>query len=271
MPEEDLPIDDPEEEVVEEEESEEVVEEDDSEIPEQWRKLDKKGLAKVLRDKDSFIGKLQDEKRRVDAEVARQAGRLETLEEQYQRLSSQSEPKEEAFEFDYDKPAESISNIVTRTLEKREKQTTEQSRKMLFDKCSRAHNDGFAAAVAANPSLFEGIETEVNNTVFAGFNPSVVNGFDVSDDLRKADTFTKVAKYLRVDRGEYDYLTKDKIEPVSSDPTERPQSGSSTGTRKSPKSLLTPRIQEMMKEMHISEEEALALAKEVQDEQRSRR
>ena len=271
MAEEDLPLDEIEEEVEEEEESTEGVEEDDSEIPEQWRKLDKKGWAKVLRDKDSYIGKLQDEKRRAESEAARFAGRLETLEEQIQRVSREPE-KEETFEFDYDKPAQSIGNIVEKTIEKRERLRKEQDSKLLFDKVSRAHKDGFDAAVAANPKLFEGIESDVNNTVFQSMNPFVLQGHDISGELAKPSTFTKVAKWLRLERDEYDYLQGNTIRPVSSDPTERPQSGGSTGTGKNPKSLLRdPQIQKMMKDMGIDEKTAIALAKEVQDEQRSGR
>jgi len=266
MAEEDLPLDDIEEEVEEEEESEGVGE-DDSDIPEQWRKLDKKGWAKVLRDKDSFIGKLQEEKRRAEAEAARFAGRLETLEEQIQRVSRQPEP-EETIEFDYDKPAQSIGNIVEKTIEKRERLRREQESKLLFDKVSRAHKDGFDAAVAANPKLFEGIENEVNNMVFQSMNPFVLQGHDVSGELVKPSTFTKVAKWLRVERDEYDYLQGNTIQPVSQDLTERPQSGGTTGTGKNPKSLLRdPNIQKMMRDMNIDEKTAIALAKEVQDEQ----
>ena len=115
MAEEDLIVDETEENV-DEPESEEV-QEDDSDIPEQWRKLDKKGWAKVLKDKDSFIGKLQDENRKSMDTQSRLAGRLETLEEQYQRVSAPPE-KEAEMEFDYDKPAQSIGNIVEKTIEK---------------------------------------------------------------------------------------------------------------------------------------------------------
>ena len=270
MAEEDLPIGDVEEEVVEEESVE--VEEDDSDIPEQWRSLDKKGWAKVLRDKDSFIGKLQEENRGSKAEVTRLAGRLDSIEGQVQNISSRPpETKEEAIEFDYDKPAESISKIVNRTVEKRERQGIAQAQKTLYDRCSRAHSDGFAAAKAANPQLFEGIESDVGDSVFAAFNPYVMQGNDMSDELRKPETWTKVAKYMRVDRGEYDYLKGNTIEPVSNDPTQRPQSGGSTGTRKSPKTLLTPQVRKMMRDMNIDEETALAFAKEVQAEERGKR
>jgi len=270
MAEEDLPLDDIEEEVEEEEEST-GVEGDDSEIPEQWRKLDKKGWAKVLRDKDSFIGKLQDEKRKAEADAARFAGRLETLEEQIQRVSREPE-QEETFEFDYDKPAQSIGNIVEKTIEKRERMRKEQESKLLFDKVSRAHKDGFDAAVAANPKLFEGIEQDVNNMVFQSMNPYVLQGHDISGELARPSTFTKVAKWLRLERDEYDYLQGNTIRPVSSDPTERPQSGGSTGTGKNPKSLLKdPVVQKMIRDMGIDEKTAIALAKEVQDEQGSGR
>jgi hypothetical protein len=269
MPEEDLPLDDMEEEVVEED-TEEESQEDDSDIPEQWRKLDKRGLAKVLRDKDSFIGKLQDEKRRAEAEASRFAGRLETLEEQYQRVSARPE-QEETFEFDYDKPAQSIGNIVEKTIEKRERLRKEQESKLLFDKVSRAHKDGFDAAVAANPKLFEGIESDVNNLVFQSMNPYVMQGHDVSGEVSKPSTFTKIAKFLRVEREEYDYLQGNTIQPVSDDPTMRPQSGGSTGTGKSPKSLITPKVRDMMEEFGISEKEAIAMAKEVETEKRGKR
>ena len=190
MAEEDLPVDDIEEEVVEEEESQ-VVEEDDSDIPEQWRKLDKKGLAKVLRDKDSFIGKLQEENRKSTDERTQLAGRLNTLEGQVQTMSSrQSETKEEVIEFDYDKPVESIDKIMDRKIEQREKQSIANQQKTLYDRCSRAHQDGLSEAIKRNPKLFEGIESEVGNDVFAAFNPYVMQGHDISDELRKPETWT---------------------------------------------------------------------------------
>ena len=209
MAEEDLPIDDVEEEVVEEESTD--VEEDDSDIPEQWRKLDKQGLAKVLRDKDSYIGKLQDEKKkdaaRAEANSDLLARRLEALEGQVQNVSSrQPETTEEVIEFDYDKPGDSINKIVDRRVEQKERQSIARTQKDLYDRQSRAHRDGFSSAVAANPKLFEGIENEVSDSVFTAFNPYVMQGNDMSDELRKTDTWTKVAKYMRVDRGEYDYL-----------------------------------------------------------------
>jgi hypothetical protein len=196
---------------------------------------------------------------------------LETLEEQIQRLSSKPDTEEEAIKFDYDKPAESISAIVDRTIDKREKQGKQESQRLLFDKVSRAHKDGFTAAQAAYPKLFEGIESDVNDNVFAAMNPYVLQGHDVSGELGKQETWVKVAKYLRVDRGELDYLKGDTIEPVATDLTERPQSGSSAGTKRSPKSLLTPQVRKMMRDMNISEEDALALAKEVQDEERGKK
>jgi len=272
MAEEDLLTDDPEEipEDVVEEESEDVVEDDDSEIPEQWRNLDKKGIAKVLRDKDSFIGKLQDEKRQANARADNFAGRLETLEEQYQRSKAPPE-KEEEMEFDYDKPAKSIGNIVEKTMEKRDRLRQQTEQKVLHDRVSRAHKDGFDSAKAKNPKLFEGIEDEVNGMVFNSMNPFVLQGQDISSELSKASTFTKVAKWIRLEREEYDYLQGNTIRPVSDDPTLRPQSGGSAGTGKGPKSLITPKVREMMEDFDISEKEAIAMAKEVEADERRKR
>jgi hypothetical protein len=270
MAEEDLPVGDIEEEVVDKEESTEV-EDDYSDIPEQWRNLDKRGMSKVFRDKDSHIGKLQEEKRRAEAEASRLAGRLEALEGQVQTMSSrQPETKEEVFEFDYDKPGESIDKLVDRKIAQREKHSIAQQQKTLYDRCSRAHQDGLSAAIARNPKLFEGIEAEVGNDVFAAFNPYVMSGNDLSDELRKPETWTKVARYKRLERNELDYLKSNTIEPVSSDLTERPQSGSSAGAKRSPKSLLNPVVEKMMRDMGIDEKTALAFAKEVQEEQKGK-
>ena len=98
-----------------------------------------------------------------------------------------------------------------------------------------------------------------------------MQGHDISDELRKPETWTKVARYKRLDRDELDYLKSNTIEPVSSDLTERPQSGGSSGTRKSPKTLLNPTVEKMRKGMGIDEKTALALAKEVQEEKRGKK
>lgn len=103
-----------------------------------------------------------------------------------------------------------VKQMVSAYVGKEQEDQKAASRERLLTAAAIAHEDGKKAGM--HGPIFEGIEKEVEELVHQHYRPSVEAGYDVTQYLRDPETFKKAARYLRFQRGEYDYLTGTKAE-----------------------------------------------------------
>ena len=195
-------------------------------------------------------------------EQGRELGELRSRIPQYQPqpqwYPQPSYPPEPRVEFDYGKPEDSVKNIVRMELElERQNRATydvqrqEQEARLNYDA-------GKDVAVKGNPRLYEGIEPQVEQAIQMayrqyGLHPAA---------LRDPRVWERAAQNIRLERGEFDRLTKPGVQPPQPSHTAVPNQ---TRTEARVGVELDDDIRHLAKELKLSEQEAREIIEKERD------
>ena len=113
---------------------------------------------------------------------------------------------------------------VKELLGTREEKAKQQQYQELVVKTSTAFDRG-RDSMKNNPRLFDGIENEVAQRVAQSYiGPFKMFGMDVSGELQNPARWEQAAKYIRLERNEFDRLMPEKSPAVPATATETPSS-----------------------------------------------
>ena len=179
-------------------------------------------LSKKLGEQGQVIGSLKDLVEELRA--GREATKPDPFQTSYE--PTQTTPKEPA-ETQYDEgdylTVGTAKKLLGDILSKRDEVTQKQAVQQNLQKAAMAHAKG-KQIMKENPKLFEGIERDVESTIVNYYKSYALGGADVSQYLQDPNVWKKTAISMRIDRGEWDRVVPDKINPVRPTSTEEPAS-----------------------------------------------
>lgn len=173
-------------------------------IPEKFKGKSPEEIAAAYLNSEKEKGRLAQEY----GELKEVANRLwaEYQARQQQTTQPQEKPQEKTDEFDWEKPTETVAQIVERKLAEREAAQRQWTLQNLNQRAATAHEEG-RAVMGKNARLFEGIERDVEGAVFQSLAPYVNQGYDVSEQLRNPKTWEAAAMLIRYGRGDLDRIS----------------------------------------------------------------
>lgn len=195
-------------------------------------------------------------------EQGRELGELRASIPRYQPPQPQWYPQpaypEPKFEFDYGKPEESVARIVEARLEKERQDRATYDVGRQEQEAQLNYSAGKDVALKANARLYEGIEPMVEQAVQMayrqyGLHPSL---------LRDPKTWERVAQNIRLERGEFDRLTKPTAQPPQPSATGVPNltRGAKAGVE------LDDESRKIAKEFGLSEQQARDILEKEREE-----
>ncbi len=186
------------------------------------------------------------------AELRRIAEQLyyESLGRTAQSQAQPPQPERTEPEFNWEKPVETVEQIVERKLGERQAVQAHYARQGAWQRAAAAHDEG-RSAMSKNPKLYEGIEGEVEQAVFQGLAPYAIQGYDVSEALVNPKTWEAAAALLRVQRGQYDHLSF-APQPMSAQSGELP-SQTRQSQSSEPEVQITDDLRQLAREMGIDD------------------
>jgi len=137
----------------------------------------------------------------------------------------QEEPKEVKYKWDYEKPAESVQDILKSEREKWQKEETARQRKEQAAEAQSAFTEGERLSMRNNPDMHDGIEKEVKALVYASYMKGIIH----PRDLRNPETWDTAAQLIHLQNKNFDKL-KSAITPVKATSTEEPARAKSDTT-----------------------------------------
>lgn len=169
------------------------------------------------------------------------------------------EPKPD---WNFEKPIESVEQIVERKLKEREKVNQQANVQQARAEAQSNYAEGRRTSMKRNPGLYEGIEREVENAVYEGYQRGQAN----IRDLRNPDAWDIVAKMIHLRDDRIDRLQPTAIKPVETIGGELP-TPAPPGTTEKPFTDLDytdEDVQKMVKQYGLTKEEAEEIVKEEQ-------
>ncbi|KKM18190.1 hypothetical protein LCGC14_1668200 [marine sediment metagenome] len=173
------------------------------------------------------------------------------------------QPEEVKPDWNFEKPIESVEQIVDKRLAAREKKTQEYNVQRVREEAQSNYAEGRRLSLKRNPALFEGIERDVENAVYEGWTKGQVK----LHDLRNPDAWDIVAKMHHLRDNRIDRLQPTAIQPVETIEGQLP-TPAPPGTTEKPFTGLdyTDReTQKMMDQFGLTKEEAEEIIKEEQE------
>lgn len=234
-------------------------------IPKEYEGKSVEELAKMVADaqkelgeKSKEVGELRnnlaysDQLRELAMQRAREAGSQPT-----------QQPEEPQVDWNFEKPVESVSQIVKRELAEERKKAQQYNLQRVQEEAQSNYAEGRRLAMQRNPALYEGIEREAENAVYEGFQ----RGHAKLHDLRNPDAWDIVAKMIHLRDNRIDRLQPTSIKPVETISGELP-TPARPGTTEKPFTGLDytdEETQKMVKEYGLTKEEAEQIVKEEQE------
>lgn len=175
-------------------------------------------LKAIARERDSFIGRQAEEIgeiRRLRDEVSYLKGTLESRSIFDRGMEVTPQPAKEE-EFDFTRPKESVERLVEARLAKDRTQRDQYERQRNAVESQSAFEQGKRAAYDKDPTLYRGIEKEIEGALFKAWQV----GAATKETLSNPRTWRTAAMYIRDERGELENVFGRK--PVSPVVTDRP-------------------------------------------------
>lgn len=232
--------------------------------PTRFDGLSKDELLKIVKDQDSHIGERNQEigdlKSRVE-DIETSQSRPEQKFGDYGQSQqapppppSPPKPEETLPKFNWDDPDSSVSKAVDRKLAVKEEQVLQASFNQNLHRAQTAFEQG-KRVMGKHPTVFQGIEKEVEKQVGEFYYPYLQQGQPVDQYLTDDDMWLKTAQHIRLNRGEYDKLRPDTSSAVKPTITETP-SHTTKDDGGSPVIELEPSDRAFAKAMGLTEKEA---------------
>ncbi len=186
------------------------------------------------------------------------AQRVPQYQPQPQWYPQPSYPPEPRVEFDYGKPEESVERIVEKRLEQERQNRATYEVQRQEQEARLNYESGKDVAVKGNPRLYEGIEPQVEQAIQMayrqyGLHPAA---------LRDPRVWERAAQNIRLERGEFDRLTKPGVQPPQPSHTAVPNQ---TRTEARVGVELDDDIRHLAKELKLSEQEAREIIEKERD------
>ena len=121
----------------------------------------------------------------------------------------------------YQKPVDSVDLIVQQRIKEYETQRQQEEQKREEAEAQANYLRGREGAFRQSPKLFEGIEKDVENLVYASYKNKAVNKWSLSDP----ETWTTAAQLVWLKRKDFNRIIPQSPKPVSAVQTENPQAG----------------------------------------------
>jgi len=219
--------------------------------------------------------RMDQESQKTIGEQAKQVGdlknnlaysdQLRELAMQRAREGSQAvqQPEELKLDWNFEKPIESVQEIVKRELDTREKKRQVNDLEKVKAEAKSNYAEGRSLALKQNPDLFEGIERETEDAVYNSYMTGIIG----AHALRNPEAWNMAAKLIHLRDGKIDRLQSTGVKPVETVGGELP-TPAKPGTTEKPFTGLDytdEGVQKMMKQYGLTKEEAEEIVKEGQE------
>ena len=233
--------------------------------PTRFDGLSKEELLKIVKDQDSYVGEKNQEigdlKKRMDEFETSQPRQEQGFGDYGQQPQAPvtpppTEPEEAPVKpkFDWDNPSSYVDEAVNRGLEVKEKQVLQAQFNQNLHRAQTAFEQG-KRVMTKHPTVFNGIEKEVEKQVGEFYYPYLQQGQPVDQYLTDEDMWLKTAQHIRLNRGEFDKLKPDVSSAVKPTVTETPSQTTKTDSG-SPVIELEPVDRVFAKNMGLTDKEA---------------
>ena len=182
--------------------------------------------------------------------------------------SFQQREPEVQFDWDYDKPVDSVRKVVELERKKWEKEQTGKEQQRQAQEAIACYAEGKRTAFKQFSGLMAGIEKEVEQAVFESYRAGIISPYM----MRTIDPWVTAAQLIHLRNGQIDRI-KSAIQPMKASSEELPTSGRSTVGESSVPVLdfYDRETREIMEKMGHSREEAEKIVKEEQERLGGRR
>lgn len=190
---------------------------------------------------------------------------LRELAMQRAREGSQAvqQTEQPAPDWNFEKPIESVQEIVKRELDTREQKRQQNDLQRVKDEAKSNYAEGRSLAMKQSPELFEGIERETEDAVYNSYMTGIIG----AHALRNPEAWTMAAKMIHLRDNRIDRLQSVGVKPVETVGGELP-TPAKPGTTEKPFTGLDytdEETQKMMKQYGLTKEEAEEIVKEGQE------
>ncbi len=188
---------------------------------------------------------------------------LRELELQRARETQPVQAEEPKPDWNFEKPIESVTEIVKRELNAREKKRQQGDLRRVQDEAKSYYAEGRSLSMKQSPGLFEGIERETEDAVYNSYMTGIIG----AHDLRNPEAWNMAAKLIHLRDGKIDRLQPAAVQPVETIGGELP-TPARPGTTEKPFTGLDytdEEVQKMVKQYGLTKEEAEEIVKGEQE------
>ena len=234
------------------------------EVPEEFKGKTSEDLIKEIQASQKELGKQSKEVGELRNSLEYEKQLREMAVQRTREADAQPTPAEEPrVDWNYEKPVESVEQIVDRRLDKRDGIRQQNDLKQVQAEAQSNYAEGRRLSMSQNSKLFEGIEREVEDGVYRAYMNRTIG----IHELRNPEAWTMTANLIHLRDGKMDRLQPTSIKPVETTSTELP-TPAKPGTTEKPFTGLdytNEGTQKMVKQYGLTKEEAEEIIKEEQE------
>lgn len=184
-------------------------------------------------------------------------------EQRVRMVQPTQQPEEQKPTWDFQEPIESVEKIVDQRLNARERVAQQYNVQRVREEAQANYAEGRSMSMKRNPELYKGIEREVEDAVYEGFQ----RGHAKLNDLKSPDAWDIVAKMIHLRDNRIERLQPAAVQPVETIGGQLP-TPAPPGTTEKPFTDLdyTDReTQKMVEQYDLTKEEAEKIIKSEQE------
>jgi len=232
-------------------------------IPKEYEGKSMEDVIKMVTDAQKELGEKSKEVGDLRNNLAYSDQLRELAMQRSRETQTTQQPQEPTVDWNFEKPIESVEQIVDKRLAAREKKAQEHNVQRVREEAQSNYAEGRRLSMQRNPELYKGIEREAENAVYEGFQ----RGHAKLHDLRNPDAWDIVAKMIHLRDNRIERLQPATIQPVETIEGQLP-TPAPPGTTEKPFTGLdyTDRdVQKMMDQYGLTKEDAEEIIKEEQE------
>jgi len=245
--------------------SKEEVGEKPPEIPDEYKGKSPTDLIKMVTDAQKELGSRAKHIGDLENNLAfsKQLRELELQRARESGSQAAQQPQEPKVDWNFEKPVESVEQIIDKRLNARERTAQQYNVQRVREEAQSNYAEGRRTSMKRNPALYEGIEREVEDAVYEGYQ----RGHAKLHELRSPDAWDIVAKMIHLRDNRIDRLQPAAIQAVETVGGELP-TPARPGTTEKPFTGLDytdEEVQKMVKQYGLTKEEAEEIVKGEQE------
>jgi hypothetical protein len=233
------------------------------EVPEEFKGKTDGDLIKEIQASQKELGKQSKEvgELRNSLEYEKQMRELAT-----QRAETGNQPppaQVPRVDWNYEKPVESVEQIISQKLNEREGLRQQNDLRQAQVEAQSNYAEGRRLSMSQNPTIFEGVEREVENAVYGAYMNRTIG----IHELRNPEAWVTAAQLIHLKNNNIDRLQPANIRPVETVSTELPNPAKPGSTEKPFTGLdyTDEGTQKMVKQYGLTKEEAEEIVKAEQE------